>query len=144
MLVYHRDGLVVDMDCFYIWCTAAMLHFHGAPGSFWLSCVGLFFPGNLAPVISFGEKPVVFIGQDVRLRIRVNDPDGSRLILSIDRKDAFISQSGLFQWRAIANDVEGGAVRTEVFMLTARDECNATATSKLEVRRPSLCLIPPL
>ena len=84
-------------------------------------------------MISFDERPVVFTGQDIRLRIRVNDPDGSRLILSLDRKDAFISQSGLFQWRAIANDVEGGVVRTEVFLLSARDECNATATSKLEV-----------
>lgn len=84
-------------------------------------------------MISFDERPVVFTGQDIRLRIRVHDPDGSRLILSLDRQDAFISQSGLFQWRAIANDVEGGVVRTEVFVLTARDECNTTATAKLEV-----------
>ncbi|KAK7507217.1 hypothetical protein BaRGS_00001152, partial [Batillaria attramentaria] len=87
---------------------------------------------NVAPIITFDERPVVFLGQDVRLRIRAVDPDGGRLILSLDRKDAFISQSGLFQWRAIANDVEG-MVKTETFVVSARDECNTTASSTLEI-----------
>ncbi|KAL8587757.1 hypothetical protein ACOMHN_020975 [Nucella lapillus] len=87
---------------------------------------------NIAPVITFDEKPIVFVGQDVRFRIRVEDPDGSRLILSLNRQDAFIGQSGLFQWRPMANEVEGGKARKEEFVLIARDECNATATSKLE------------